>query len=495
MVAAREHTHHLEVDARRAALEQYHERSEPTLIEAVRPLLERMLESPAVHAILDRPLGDMLAGRGQIQGAMLGLAVPYLIGEGLSPILAPFAQGLQNEAWGQLIGSGQTGLAVPLPAAALADMVVRGILDESTAADVATQTGTDPHDFGLLVTATGEPPAVQELLEAYRRGIIDQARLVHGIKQGRTKDEWVDVVEALRYQPLTPGEAVAAAVQGHLSQADAQAKWAQGGMLPGDFQAAYETAGRPPGPSELLQLLNRGVIDQAAVEQAIRESDVKDKYIPALLALRKYLPPPRTVNTLYKEGAITHDQAAQLLADYGVAPEDVAVYLAGATSQKVAKQKALAVTTIEALYQDHLQSRDQAVAMLEGIGYTAHDADFILTVVDLKREQQYAERALSAVHSQYVARHITEQEARQAMVELGLSGDAIGHLVTIWNHELSAHVRVLTPAQVIAAVKYGLLADQDAVDRLKGLGYSDTDARLTLDIGLHSEVVPLPPNV
>lgn len=492
MVAAREQTHHLDVDAQVKGREQYHERSEPTLIAAARPLLERMLESPAVHAVLEPVLGDMAAARGQIQGAMLGLALPYLIGEGLSPILAPFAQGLQNEAWGQLIGRGQTGLAVPLPPPALADMVVRGIIDQAEGATVATQTGTDPKDFTLLVDATGEPPAVQALLEAYRRGIIARDRLEHGVRQGRTKNEWIDVVEALRYQPLTPGEAVAAAVQGHLSMADAQQKWAEGGMLPDDFQAAYESAGRPPGPSELLQLLNRGEMTQADVVAAIRESDVKDKYIDSILALRKYLPPPRTVNTLFKEGAISHAQAAALLADYGVEPQDVAVYLAGASTQKVAKQKALAVTTIEALYHDHLQTRDQAAHLIEHLGYTAQDADFMLTVQDLKREQGYAERAISAVHTQFVGHHITEQAARQALVELGLDGAAIGHLVTIWHHELAAHVRVLTPAQVVAAVKYQLIDQKEALTMLQGLGYSDRDAALTLDIGLKSQAVPVP---
>lgn len=495
MVAARHHTAHLDVEQQVKAQELYHERYEPTLVSAMRPLLEQLAASPAVHEAIGNVAGDMASMRGQIQGMMLSLTIPFLIGEGLSPILAPFAQTLENEAWSNLVGSGQSEIAVPLSPLGLAEMVVKNILAQSEAETIAAMSGTTATDLDLMVRNTGDPPAVQELLAAYRRKIIDQGTLEHGIRQGRTKNEWISTLEQLRFQPMTPGEAVAAAVQGHLSMAEAQDRWEKGGFEPADFQAAYETAGRPPGPSELLELLNRGIINDAEFVAAVRESDIKDKYIGLLEQLRVYLPPPRTVTTLLKEGAIGQAQALKYLADYGVQPAEAAGYLKGATSQKVGKQKALAVTTIEALYHDHLVTRGQAEQMVVGLGYTQADANFILTVQDLKREQAYAERAIGAVHTQYVGHKLTELEARAVLQELGVDGAGIGHLLTIWTHEQLAHVRVLTPAQWVAAVKLNLATDTEALTALKALGYSDRDARLTIDIGLKSEVLPLPPNI
>lgn len=495
MVAARHHTSQLDIHQQVKAQELYHERYEPTLVSALRPLLQDLAESPGVHEAVRQVAGDMLAMRGQIQGAMLGLAVPFLIGEGLSPILAPFAQALQNEAWSHLVGQGQSMLAVPLPPATLAEMVVKGIMGQPEAETIAGMSGTTAADLDLLVQDTGEPPAVQELLFAFRRGIIDQARLEHGIRQGRTKNEWIDVLEALRFQPMTPATAVAAAVQGHLTDQQARQKWAEGGFDPGDYDAAYQTAGRPPGPSELQELVNRGIITDAEFVAAVRESDIKDKYIPLLEKLRVYLPPPRTVTTLLKENAISHQQALQLLGDYGVQPADAQAYLTGATAQKVAAHKALAVTTIEALYHDHLVDRGQAERMIESLGYTQPDANFILTVQDLKREQAYAERAIGAVHTQYVGHKISELQARAVLQELGVQPPAIGHLITVWTHELQAHVRTLTPAQWVAAVKLQLATPEDALTELKAMGYSDRDARLTIDIGLKAETLPLPPNL
>ncbi len=495
LVAARHHTSQLDVEQQIKAQELYHERYEPTLVSAMRPLLEQLAASPAVHEAIGNVAGDMASMRGQIQGMMLSFTIPFLLGEGLSPILAPFAQALENEAWTHLVGSGQSEIAVPLSPAQLADMVVRGILPQSEAETIAAMSGTTATDLDLMVQDTGEPPAVQELLFAYRRGIIDQGRLEHGIRQGRTKNEWIDVVEALRYQPMTPATAVAAAVQGHLTDGEARRIWAEGGFDPADYDAAYQTAGRPPGPAQLLDLLNRGIIGEPEFIAAVRESDIKDKYIPLLLELRKYLPPPRTVTTLLKEGAITQAQALRLLADYGVQPADAAGYLKGAASQKVTKQKALAVTTIEALYHDRLVTRPQAEAMIVSLGYTQPDANFILTVQDLKREQAYAERAIGAVHTQYVGHKLSEVEARAVLQELGVDAAGIGHLITLWTHEQLAHVRVLTPAQWVAAVKLNLATDLEALAALKALGYSDRDARLTIDIGLKSEVLPLPPNV
>src|SRR4051812_47934376 len=107
---------------------------------------------------------------------------------------------------------------VLIPPASLADMVQRGIIGHGDAQHTANRQGVSDADFDHLVHQAGEPPGLQDLLFAYRRGIIDRHRLEHGIRQSRVRNEWIDVVESLRHVPMSTMDAIRAAVQNHLSK-------------------------------------------------------------------------------------------------------------------------------------------------------------------------------------------------------------------------------------------------------------------------------------
>ncbi len=134
---------------------------------------------------------------------------------------------------------------VLLSPADLADMVVRGIKTEDEAAKEAAKSGVDAIDFAALVLDTGEPPSLTDLLEAKRRGYIDDTRLVHGIRQSRVRNEWVDVIEALSLSPMSTADAITASIQGHLTDAQARAIAAQNGLIPSQYDPLQLSAGEP----------------------------------------------------------------------------------------------------------------------------------------------------------------------------------------------------------------------------------------------------------
>lgn len=90
------------------------------------------------------------------------------------------------------------------------------------------------------------------------------------------------------YRPseLSAAEAAAAVVSGQIPPERGFAYAARAGVPDADFRVMLDTAGQTLAPGQLLDLLNRREIDQTDVERFLRESNLKDKFIPLLLKLR-----------------------------------------------------------------------------------------------------------------------------------------------------------------------------------------------------------------
>lgn len=377
--------------------------------------------------------------------------------------------------------------AVLSPAdAALA--VTRSIFTETEGAARAALSGVSADDFAVLIANTGEPLGLEQLLEALRRGFIDTARFETGFRQARYRNEWAGTALQLAYSPMSAADAIEAAVQGHLSIDAAKVKATQNGLEPGDFQALYDTAGEPLSRTELEELLNRGEIDQATLEQGLRESRLKNKYIADAVKLHVRLPEGRQISAFISHGVITKQTGLHWLADLGYAPDTAAAIVAEGTATKLAPHKALTVGEIHQLHTAGVFDDAQAIALLEPMGYDAADAAYLIRSWDLLAGAAITRQAVGVVRSRYVARHYDHQAAVLYLDSLGIAPDARDRYLLTWDIEREATVAVLTEAQIVKAHKDGLISGQDAHDRLTGRGYTDGDALILLGVAPGGEI-------
>src|SRR5258707_1600793 len=156
---------------------------------------------------------------------------------------------------------------VPLPADLAALAVLRSVITKAEGEKIAALTGVSKADFAIMIEDTGEPPGLEQLEEAYRRNIIDKARLHRGILQSRIRNEWIDVIDALRFAPMSVADAVNAVVQNHLPASAAAAIAEANGLQPGAVDTLIQSAGSPLSPTELEDPYKPGEIEKATKEQ------------------------------------------------------------------------------------------------------------------------------------------------------------------------------------------------------------------------------------
>lgn len=361
---------------------------------------------------------------------------------------------------------------------ALADLVTFGVLPEADAAQRANKSGMSTEDFHLLVLGNGQPPSTTDLLEGYRRGFIDKTRLERGITQGPVRNEWFDLIEKLRYSPMSVADAVEAAVQGHITIEQSKEYAQQNGLEPEHWQALYDTAGNPPGVQAMVSMWHRGIMTRDELVAGIKESRLKNKYIDKVIDAGEALPPTETITSMYHKGSITAARAADLLLKRGYAPDIAHALLDSAHVDKATTVHELTQAQIVALYEDRGVSRDTAVTLLGKINYPVDVATTLLTLADARAAKKLTDAAISRVHSGFLAGRIDEPTAATDMDALRVPPDQRDALLALWEIEASIPTHRLSEAQLRAAAKRGLIGWADYTAELVGMGYAQQDADL-----------------
>lgn len=376
-----------------------------------------------------------------------------------------------------------------LSPADMADAVIRGIASEEDAAAEAKFSGVSPERFHTLALLAGNAPDPTSLAVGLRRKLISAADYDRGIRQGRLRDEWAGLVQELAVIQPSPEAMLAAYLEGQVDEATARDKYQQLGGDPAYFDILFNTEGQAPSPVEALALANRGIIPWGgsgpavvSYEQAFLEGPWRNKWLEPFRALGAYLPPPRTVTAMHREGSLSDAQASKLLEQHGLTPELAAAYLSSSTSQKLAKTKNLAEGTVLDLYRDRIIPRAEAAALIVKLGYDAAEAEFILEVEDLRVEARAITAAVTRIGSLFTGHKIDQSTAAGALTALGVDPKGAGELIGVWDLERAANVKLPTPAQIEAAFGIGILSQDEAIAELGVMGYSPHDAWLVLSV-------------
>lgn len=384
--------------------------------------------------------------------------------------------GIPESEWNRLAAL----LNIPLAPADAALAVLRSEMTQEQGAAIALKSGVTPDDFATLIANTGEPLGLMQLLEAKRRNFIDDARLVRGIVQSRIRNEWVDVAEKLAYSPMSVSDAVNAVVQNQLDEATAASYAQQNGLEATAFPILINTAGEPLSRTEMEQLYNRGLATETQVKQASRESRLKNKYNDLAFALHEKLLEPRMLSSLVQYGSLSVQEAVKAAMEAGYSEAHATALVGEGSARKLETYKNRVISAIETLYEDGAVDNNTAAQGLTGLGLTSEEGSFILEAADMRRATKQTQQLISVVRVKYVGHHITGTEATNILQAAGIPSAQVDYLAAQWQLEQSANVRSLTEAQIAKAVKLQLISPDDGKTRLVEMGYLPSDADLLL---------------
>ena len=439
-------------------------------------------------------LGDLLTGK-SAQNIGEQLLLWAVLGQVVGAVIGPITQDVEQQIYKVLN-------TVPLSPAEAAEAVLKGWKSQTEGANEAVLSGVNAGRFQTMVDITGEPPGIEQMMEAARRKIIpwssgpDAVSVETAIRQSRIRDQWTPVLQALQYLPLPVADAVNAVIRGQISRAEGVAAAEVNGIKEDVFTILTNTAGRPPAPMELIELYRRGKIplggtgpDALSVQQGIFEGDLKDKWWEQIALLAEYRPPPRTITALERSGAISADQALQLYTEAGLSADLAAAYARSASSGKVAAAKHLAEGTVTKLYEDRIIGQAEASGFLQALGYSGAEVTLILELADMTHALSAVQKAADHIGALFMARKIGAGTARNDLGKLGLDAAHVESLMQTWTLERAASVKLLSEAHIADAFVATILSQDEALQALQDLGYDAFDAWVVLSL---KNKAPLP---
>jgi hypothetical protein len=446
------------------------ERFERELGPHLEPFLSDVVANPNIPEPVRALLGAIVEPQHFTQSLLIGVALGSVISPVLGAATAPFIQTLANEVW-------PTNPSIPLSPPEIALGVIRHNPHVTNPEGEAAKSGISAANLAALEYNTGEALAVGELLLLFRRKQISQDRLVTGLRQSRIRDEWLPEILDLQYAPPGAGEVIAGLTKGHLTPAEASTKLGEAGINPTNLEWLHATAGRPPGIEQMLHLWNRDEATIDDVTAAVLQSDINNTYLPFILKLREYHPPPRSIVPMLRNGAITEARARTLLRQSGLIAEDVDAFVKEAqhSSTHVAAAKDASQSAVVRAYEQRLLTNAQATAKLTALGYTADAITLLLEVADNAYADHSRNAAVSKIHAEYVGHRIDKATASADLAKIAVPAAAVNAMLPLWDVEQAANVHRPTPAQTVSAFRRKWLTAAECKTRLLALGVMPAD--------------------
>ncbi len=484
---------------------------------------------------------------GGITGFIDKYLLGYALGTAAGPALQPYAQKLANEGW-------QARQDMPLRALDAAHLVATGERDLSWGVNEVSNVGVNPSRFAALVDLADTAPDLGTLYRLLHRQQISPTKFQQGAKRAGIEDDYLNGLLALAEARLTPADVANAVQQGFVPNAgllppdpggappftppieevpiDTLQEFAAAGVPKGRAAVLAQLVGLPPGPMELLQMWNRGIITETAVERGIREGHTKTKWTSALKEFRHFLVSPQEAAGLRLRGWITKGEAEKLGALRGASPEVMenlylnrgrpattrqvhigyarGAKLPGAANEEEAIRTAVKQSNIRTEYADLLYAQRFTYPSAFVIRALAQDGTFppaltetILVESGWRPEwaklaagkwggaagagpsTKWADRARSrlftALHSDYVDGGADEAVTREGLTRVGATGAEQNAIVVLWEWERQNVRRDLTQAQILKLYKKAIWTREQAQAALEDMGMEAGDAADLLD--------------
>jgi hypothetical protein len=377
----------------------------------------------------------------------------------------------------------------PIPTADAVNAHVEGYITEDQLKAFADQNGLIPGQYKILMEAAGDPLSYTDMMRLWRYGFATEDDVKAALRRGRLKDNYIDFAVQLKDSPMTVADAVESSVQGYLTYDQAKHIAEMNGLREQDFDPLWHTAGDPLSKTEMIELWQRGLVTQDQVEAALKQSRLKDSYIPLALHLKLRLPALFETRTLLAEGGLTAEQGTQILLEQGYAANVVKSIVNNAINGKTAVHKTLTEAMYADLYKERAITAEEFSSELKALGYNEAEIRLIQAIYDNQLALSQRNAVISKTRSLYLGHKINEARAQSDLNAIGLSSDMVEKLIHDWNLVIQAEVKLLTAAQVTDAWFMDLFSDnpvdnlQYALEYLTGkLGYSGSDAVTVLEI-------------
>jgi hypothetical protein len=375
---------------------------------------------------------------------------------------------------------------------------------DAVVAPAATPSLVKPLQYGFNARYRTGLPSETVVREAYLRGLIGEDAVDDFYAKHGLPDEWIDKVKELYWIIPSPSDLIRMAVR-EVFTPEIVAKFGQMEDFPEDFARWARKVGLSeewarnywaahwelPSATQGFEMFHRGIISYDELKTLLRALDVMPFWRDKLIQIAYSVPTRVDVRRMYALGVIDRE-VKKYYQWMGYTPED-AERLTKFTEKTggrtmLRRERELTKSEITRLYRLGQIGRDDAMEMLQDLGYTPDAADYILDLAEYQAGDEPKQLNTSHILQSYRYGLIARDEAKAELLDIGWTDKAAERLLQLEDVKLKAkrferpRERDLTPTQVIKAYQKELISAEELIDYLLFLGYDEWEIKVLLGI-------------
>ena len=228
-----------------------------------------------------------------------------------------------------------------------------------------------------------------------------------------------------------------------------------------------------PSPQQGFAMFQRGIATREELNLLLRALDIMPFWREKLTQLA-YNPLTRVdVRRMFALGVLSEEEVEKAYGDAGYNPENARRLRTFVVKDTLRTQTGMTVGKIVTAYKQGITDRNSAFSAVSALGVRPQNVSDILEAADKQLLWQQTKDAIAAIGNQYKEDILTEQQARDSLVGLRLSGDKVNNLITRWTKDgIEAHKTLWTKADVISMLKKKLITQGRASTELGLLGFN-----------------------
>lgn len=209
---------------------------------------------------------------------------------------------------------------LPVQADQAAAAVAAGLATYGAGDETAGAWGLTSGAFDILYKLAQQIPGAAQLLDLYNRGILDAGQAKGWLQRAGVPAELIGPLFALQRQLVPAADAALAVLRGNITAGEGLAIAKANGYTESDFNILIGNTGEPPALEEMLMLWRRNQMDTPTLERAIRQSRVRDEWIPFMLKLAIEPPSAAEILDARVQGQVSDAEARKRFAEAGGDP-------------------------------------------------------------------------------------------------------------------------------------------------------------------------------
>lgn len=227
-----------------------------------------------------------------------------------------------------------------------------------------------------------------------------------------------------------------------------------------------------------FEMFHRGIISRDELKQLMRALDIMPGWRDKLIQLSYAVPTRVDVRRMFEMGVVDADYVYKTHLALGYSPEDARLLTEWVIREYESGTRDVTRTEILNAYRMNVISREQAVEMLDAIGYSREESEFIVSVEDAKQESRELADYIKALKDLYVSGAISEQVFADELDRLDIPSSQKMRILASAHRTKRGKAKLPGKDDLLRWARSGLIDAETLAARLRDLNYPEWAVRL-----------------